>query len=138
MKEIPTMLIVVAAALTNEAGEILLQIRPEGRSMAGLWEFPGGKVEAGESPESALVRELKEELGVEIDPANLMPFSFASEPLGDRHLLLMLYLCNRWQGDPQPLESPELRWVHPRDMDQLPMPPADKPLVRALQKRPKI
>ncbi len=138
MKEIPTMLIVVAAALTNEAGEILLQIRPEGRSMAGLWEFPGGKVDAGESPESALVREVKEELGVEIDPANLMPFSFASEPLGDRHLLLMLYLCNRWQGDPQPLESPELRWVHPRDMDQLPMPPADKPLVRALQKRPKI
>lgn len=127
------MLIVVAAALTNQADEILLQRRPEGRSMAGLWEFPGGKVEAGESPESALVRELKEELGIEIDPVDLTPFTFASEPLGERHLLLMLYRCHRWVGEPRPLESPELRWVKALDMVQLSMPPADVPLVRALQ-----
>ena len=133
MEKNPTMLLVVAAALTNEVGEILLQLRPEGRSMAGLWEFPGGKVEAGENPESALVRELKEELGIDIDPVALTPFAFASEPLGDRHLLLLLYRCMRWSGTPLALESPELRWVSPTDMDQLPMPPADLPLMRALQ-----
>lgn len=135
MEKNPTMLLVVAAALTNEVGEILLQMRPEGRSMAGLWEFPGGKIETGESPESALVRELKEELGVDIDPAALTPFAFASEPLDDRHLLLMLYRCTRWNGVPRALESPELRWVNPLDMDHLPMPPADLPLMRALQNK---
>lgn len=133
MEKNPTMLLVVAAALTNEVGEILLQLRPEGRSMAGLWEFPGGKVELNETPESALVRELKEELGLDIDPVALTSFAFASEPLGDRHLLLMLYRCTRWSGTPVALESPELRWVSPADMDQLPMPPADLPLMRALQ-----
>ena len=133
MQKNPTMLFVVAAALTNEVGEILLQLRPEGRSMAGLWEFPGGKVEEGEAPESALVRELKEELGLDIDPVALTPFAFASEPLGDRHLLLMLYRCTRWNGTPIALESPELRWVSPLNMDRLPMPPADLPLMRALQ-----
>ena len=133
MEKNPTMLLVVAAALTNEVGEILLQMRPEGRSMAGLWEFPGGKIETGETPESALVRELKEELGVDIDPAAFTPFAFASEPLGDRHLLLMLYRCTRWSGVPRALESPELRWVNPLDMDRLAMPPADLPLMRALQ-----
>jgi 8-oxo-dGTP diphosphatase len=138
MEKNPTMLFVVAAALTNQAGEILLQLRPEGRAMAGLWEFPGGKVELGESPESALARELNEELGVAVEPADLIPFTFASEPLGDRHLLLMLYTCHTWTGDPKPFESPELRWVLPDDMAQLQMPPADVPLVRALQDRCKI
>ena len=133
MEKNPTTLIVVAAALTNQTGEILLQLRPQGRSMAGLWEFPGGKVEAHESPESALVRELEEELGVIVEHSDLTPFTFASEPLGERNLLLLLYRCNRWQGDPRPLESPELRWVLPDDMVPLPMPPADVPLVRALQ-----
>ncbi len=138
MEKNPTMLFVVAAALTNQAGEILLQRRPEGRQMAGLWEFPGGKVDHGESPESALARELKEELGVVVDPNNLHPFAFASEPLGDRHLLLLLYICESWQGDPQPLESPEICWLRPADMHKLPMPPADKPLVIALEAKCKI
>ncbi len=135
MEKNPTLLVVVAAALTNQDGEILLQLRPDGRSLAGLWEFPGGKVETGETPESALTRELKEEIGVDVDAADLVPFTFASEPLGNRQLLLMLYRCTRWMGDPVALESPKLRWVKPTDMDELPMPPADRPLVRALQKR---
>lgn len=128
------MMIVVAAALTNQVGEVLLQKRPEGRSLAGLWEFPGGKVEQGESPEMALARELHEELGIQILPVDLRPLAFASEALGDRHLLLLLYICDRWQGDPQPLDTPEIRWVMPTAMHALPMPPADKPLVAALEK----
>lgn len=134
MEKNPTMLLVVAAALTNQAGEILLQKRPEGRPMAGLWEFPGGKVESDESPQSALVRELKEELDIDVLIENLVPLTFASEPLGNQNLLLLLYRCAEWQGSPQPLDSPELRWLHPAEMDALPMPPADVPLVRALQK----
>jgi 8-oxo-dGTP diphosphatase len=134
MEKNPTTLFVVAAALTNQAGEILLQKRPEGRSMAGLWEFPGGKVDEGETPESALVRELKEELGVVVDPFDLVPFSFASEALNNGHLLLLLYVCTRWEGQPTPLESPELCWLQPGDMHSLPMPPADRPLVNALEK----
>jgi 8-oxo-dGTP diphosphatase len=130
----PTMLFVVAVALTNQAGEILVQRRPEGKQMAGLWEFPGGKVDAGESPESALARELEEELGIEVLPENLVPITFASEPLGDRNLLLLLYRCTKWNGEPTALDSPELRWLLPADMAGLPMPPADVPLVRALQK----
>jgi 8-oxo-dGTP diphosphatase len=133
MEKNPTMLFVVAAALTNQDGEILLQKRPEGRQMAGLWEFPGGKVDVGESPESALVRELQEELGIDVLAENLVPITFASEPLGDRNLLLLLYRCATWLGEPVALDSPELRWLLPADMDSLPMPPADVPLVRALQ-----
>jgi 8-oxo-dGTP diphosphatase len=134
MEKNPTMLFVVAAALTNQAGEILLQKRPDGRQMAGLWEFPGGKVDEGESPESALVRELDEELGTIVDPRKLVPITFASEALGDRNLLLLLYICKEWTGEPKPLDTPELRWVRPADMHELPMPPADKPLVLALER----
>jgi 8-oxo-dGTP diphosphatase len=133
MEKKPTMLFVVAAALTNQSGEILLQRRPEGRQMAGLWEFPGGKVDAGESPELALVRELNEELGIVVDPKQLQPMTFASEPLGERNLLLLLYLCREWQGEPQPLDAPEICWLRPSDMHKLAMPPADKPLVAALE-----
>ena len=133
MEKNPTMLFVVAAALTNQAGEILLQKRPEGKQMAGLWEFPGGKVDAGESPESALVRELQEELGIGVSIRNLVPLTFASEPLGDRNLLLLLYRGTEWLGEPVALDSPELRWVLPADIHVLPMPPADVPLVQRLQ-----
>lgn len=132
MEKNPTMMLVVAAALTNQVGEILLQKRPDGRSMAGLWEFPGGKVEAGESPEIALARELHEELGIQVDLTDLRPIAFASEALGVRHLILLLYICERWEGEPQPLDTPEIRWVAPEAMHALPMPPADKPLVVAL------
>jgi 8-oxo-dGTP diphosphatase len=134
MEENPTILFVVAAALTNQAGEILLQKRSVGRQMAGLWEFPGGKVEAGESPESALVRELREELGIDVEAQNLVPLTFASEPLGSRSLLLLLYRCAQWRGKPRALDADGLQWLLPQDMDQLPMPPADKPLVLALKK----
>ncbi len=134
MEKNPTMLFVVAAALTNQEDEILLQRRPKGRSMAGLWEFPGGKVETGESPESAIIREIKEELGVDIESENLIPLTFASEDLDGRHLLLLLYICRRWNGEPQPLESPEIAWVKTDDMRDLKMPPADAPFIDALER----
>ena len=136
MEKNPTMLFVVAAALTNEVGEILLQKRPEGRQMAGLWEFPGGKVESGESPESALVRELKEELGIDVAGPDLIPLTFASAQNGDRYMVLLLYRCTSWQGHPTALESPELCWLKPADMHALPMPPADEPLVHFLENLP--
>ncbi len=134
MQKNPTLLPVVAAALVREDGMILLQKRPEGRSMAGFWEFPGGKIEAGETPEAALIRELNEELAVGVDAADLLPACFASAALGDRSLLLLLYICRHWQGDPRPVESPEIGWFSGEDMRHLQMPPADLPLLDLLER----
>jgi 8-oxo-dGTP diphosphatase len=127
----PTM-IVVAAALVDRDGRVLLQQRPPGRQMAGLWEFPGGKIEPGERPEAALIRELREELGIETEEACLAPATFASAPLGDRHLLLLLYICRKWQGNPEPIDAAALKWVRPNQMFGLAMPPADIPLIGLL------
>jgi 8-oxo-dGTP diphosphatase len=126
-------MIVVAAALIDPKGAVLLQQRPEGRAMAGLWEFPGGKVETGELPEQALVRELGEELGIEIDPAELTPACFASAPLAGRHLVLLLYLCRSWRGEPRPLHATALKWLRPAAMRGVDMPPADRPLISLLE-----
>ena len=134
MKKIPTTLLVVAAALSREDGRILLQKRPIGRSMAGLWEFPGGKLEDGETPEVALVREMAEELAIEINPADLTPTCFASARIGDRPLILLLYICSVWKGEPTAIESPELGWFTVDEMDDLLMPPADIPLLALLKK----
>ncbi|WP_380785845.1 (deoxy)nucleoside triphosphate pyrophosphohydrolase [Sphingomonas sp. R86521] len=123
---------VVAAALVDRDGRVLLQQRPEGKSLAGLWEFPGGKVEAGETPEVALIRELEEELGIAVPHACLAPGAFASAPLGDRHLLLLLYIARKWVGVPRALEATALKWVRPAEMYALPMPPADRPLIGLL------
>jgi 8-oxo-dGTP diphosphatase len=133
MEKNPTLL-VVAAALVRADGRVLLQQRPEGKAMAGLWEFPGGKVERGERPEPALVRELEEELGIAVAEAALAPAAFASAALGERHLLLLLYLCRRWEGEPNALDAAALQWAIPAQMRALPMPPADVPLVEALER----
>lgn len=127
----------VAAALADRDGRVLLQRRLPGRAMAGLWEFPGGKVEPDERPEAALVRELEEELGIKVDAGALSPAAFASadSPEGTgRHMLLLLYLCREWAGEPRPLDAAELAWVLPADMAGLPMPPADEPLIPLLEK----
>ncbi|ATW04272.1 (deoxy)nucleoside triphosphate pyrophosphohydrolase [Sphingorhabdus sp. YGSMI21] len=132
MEKIPTLLFVVAAALVDRNGRILVQKRPEGKPMAGLWEFPGGKVERGETPETALVRELKEELGIDVDEADLEPVAFASEALGDRHLILLLYKSRTWAGDVRNAESQDVQWLEIDVIRELPMPPADGPLVQKL------
>jgi 8-oxo-dGTP diphosphatase len=123
---------VVAAALADADGRVLLQRRSPGRAMAGLWEFPGGKVEPDERPEAALVRELEEELGIEVDVDALSPAAFASADNAGRHMILLLYLCREWAGEPRPLDAAELAWVFPADMAALPMPPADEPLIPLL------
>ncbi|EQB12550.1 NTP pyrophosphohydrolase [Sphingobium quisquiliarum P25] len=125
-------LLVVAVALVDADGRVLLQQRPPGKAMAGLWEFPGGKVESGETPEAALIRELEEELGIRTHASCLAPASFASEALGDRHLLLLLYVCRKWQGLPEARHATALQWVRPNQMYALDMPPADLPLIGLL------
>ena len=125
-------LLVVAAALVDADGRVLLQQRPPGKPMAHLWEFPGGKVEPGEAPEIALIRELEEELGIRTHASCLAPATFASEPLGDRHLLLLLYVCRKWQGVAEARHATALQWVRPAQMYTLEMPPADLPLIGLL------
>ena len=125
-------LLVVAAALVDADGRILLQQRPPGRAMAGLWEFPGGKVEQDETPEAALIRELEEELGIRTHASCLAPAAFASEALGERHLLLLLYICRKWQGVVEARHATDLKWVRPNQMYALDMPPADLPLIGLL------
>jgi 8-oxo-dGTP diphosphatase len=126
------LVLVVAAALMDPHGRVLLAQRPEGKSLAGLWEFPGGKLEAGESPEGALRRELREELDIGVEPQDLWPLAFASHAYETFHLMMPLYLVRRWQGEPKAVEAAGLAWVKPAEMGAYPMPPADGPLVSAL------
>jgi 8-oxo-dGTP diphosphatase len=126
------LVLVVACALVDADGRILIAQRPEGKKMAGLWEFPGGKVEPGETPEATLVRELREELGIETKSACLAPLTFASHAYEDWHILMPLYVCRRWEGIPQPREGQALKWVRAKELRQYPMPPADLPLIAPL------
>jgi 8-oxo-dGTP diphosphatase len=124
--------LVVACALIDTDGRVLLAERPAGRSMAGLWEFPGGKVEAGERPEQSLIRELNEELGIVVKEACLAPLTFASHAYPDFHLLMPLYVCRRWDGTVAAREGQRLAWVRPTRLRDYPMPPADEPLISHL------
>jgi 8-oxo-dGTP diphosphatase len=124
--------LVAACALLNGEGKVLIAKRPLGRPLAGLWEFPGGKVDAGEDPETALIRELLEELGIEIVKADLVPLTFASHAYPEFHLLMPLYLCKRWRGSIAAQENQELRWVKPDELSLYDMPPADEPLKVSL------
>ena len=123
------LLLVAACALVDADGRVLLAQRPAGKQLAGLWEFPGGKVEKGETPEDCLVRELREEIGIETKVACLAPLTFASHSYDDFHLLMPLYVCRRFEGIPEPKEGQALKWVRPRQMRDYPMPPADAPLI---------
>lgn len=129
---IQTPLIVVAAALVDAQSRIFVQQRPADKSMGGLWEFPGGKVEPGETPEDALIRELREELGIEIETACLAPATFSTGDIDGRPLLLLLYVCRKWSGLVQPTEAADSRWLRSPDLFSLAMPPADEPLVAML------
>jgi 8-oxo-dGTP diphosphatase len=121
--------LVAACALIDADGRVLIAQRPEGKPMAGLWEFPGGKVDLGERPEDALIRELKEELGIVVKEACLAPLTFASHTYEDFHLLMPLYVCRRWEGTVTPHEHQKLAWVRPNRLRDYPMPPADIPLI---------
>jgi 8-oxo-dGTP diphosphatase len=126
------LLLIAACALIDTDNRVLITQRPPGKPMAGLWEFPGGKVEAGETPEATLTRELGEELGIETKEACLAPLTFASHTYADFHLLMPLYVCRRWSGIPQGREGQALKWVHAVDLRSYPMPAADLPLIPAL------
>ena len=128
----PTLL-VVAVALIDADGRVLVSRRPEGKPMAGLWEFPGGKVHEGETLEAALIREMREELAIDTAQSCLAPFTFASHEYNDFHLLMPLYICRVWKGIVTPREGQELKWLRPGDLRDYPMPPADKPLVAMLR-----
>jgi 8-oxo-dGTP diphosphatase len=123
------LVLVAACAHVDADGRVLITRRPEGKPMAGLWEFPGGKVEAGELPEQTLIRELKEELGIDVTQACLAPFTFASHTYADFHLLMPLWVCRRWDGVASAREGQELAWVRPQRLREYPMPPADEPLI---------
>ncbi len=122
----------VAAALIDADGRVLIAQRPANKSLGGLWEFPGGKVETGERPEQTLIRELAEELAISVKEPCLAPLSFASHAYDDFHLLMPLYVCRRWEGTPQAVEHQAIRWVRPNRLREFPMPPADEPLIPAL------
>jgi 8-oxo-dGTP diphosphatase len=124
--------LVAACALVDADGRVLLAQRPPGKAMAGLWEFPGGKVETGERPEETLIRELKEELGIAVQEACLAPLTFASHCYPDFHLLMPLYVCRRWEGTVTAMEGQSLKWVRPNKLRDYPMPPADEPLISHL------
>jgi 8-oxo-dGTP diphosphatase len=126
------LVLVAACALIDTDGRVLLAERPAGRTMAGLWEFPGGKIEQGERPEQTLIRELKEELGITVEEPCLAPLTFASHGYPDFHLLMPLYVCRRWEGIAAPLEGQKLAWVKPNRLREYKMPPADVPLISHL------
>jgi len=126
------LLLVVAAALVDADGRVLIARRPKGKALADLWEFPGGKIDAGERPEETLIRELREELGVTVKPACLAPLTFASHAYENFHLLMPLYVCRRWDGVVRPLEGQALKWARARELSDYPMPPADAPLIPRL------
>ena len=126
------LLLVAACALVDADGRVLLAQRPEGKQLAGLWEFPGGKVEPGETPEQCLIRELQEEIGIETDIPCLAPLTFASHSYDDFHLLMPLFVCRRFRGIAQPKEGQVLKWMRPKQMRDYPMPPADAPLIQFL------
>lgn len=125
--------LVAAVALIDSDGRVLLAQRPAGKHLAGMWEFPGGKVQPGETPEAALIRELAEELGIDTAASCLAPFTFASHAYPEFHLLMPLYVCRKWHGIPAPREGQRLKWVRPAALSDYPMPPADKPLVAMLR-----
>ena len=126
------LLLVVACALIDRDGRVLIAQRPDGKGMAGLWEFPGGKIETGERPEQTLIRELHEELGIHVKEACLAPLTFTSYPYEDFHLLMPLYVCRRWDGLVEAREHKALKWIRPQALRDYPMPPADEPLIPAL------